>query len=82
MQKKKRLPTKEKNRKGKQFDDSTKCQACCSDEGQDEADKWIEYNSCPRWYHKYCLNENYENMSLEEIDELNFNCNFCSSRVK
>ena len=63
-------------------DESNECNACGGEEGQDDVDKWIGCNKCPRWYHKYCLSEDYENMSLEEIKELNFICNFCSSSVK
>ena len=65
-----------------EFDESNECRACGGDEGQNEVDKWIGCNRCTRWFHKYCLSEEYEIMSLEEIKEMNFICNFCSSRTK
>ena len=65
-----------------EFDESNECRACGGDEGQNEIHKWIGCNRCTRWFHKYCLSEEYEIMSLEEIKELNFICNFCLSRTK
>ena len=50
------------------------------DENQEVAEAWIVCNQCPGWYHKYCLGEDYENMSLQQIKLLNFVCKNCSTR--
>ena len=56
---------------------SNECQACGGDENQEEADAWMGCNACPRWYHKYCLGEEYENLALEEMQKIKFICKYC-----
>ena len=54
------------------------CAACGGDEQKQNANAWIGCLKCPRWFHKYCLNGQYENMTLAEIRKLDFMCEYCS----
>ena len=60
--------------------ESDDCAACGGDEGRDDPSQWIGCLNCPRWFHKFCLNANYENLSYDQIKELDFKCNFCSRK--
>ena len=61
-------------------EESNDCQACGGDENQDVPDAWIGCSQCPAWFHKYCLNDDFENMTRKEIGKLNFLCNLCSQK--
>ena len=53
------------------------CAACESDHHKNNADHWMGCNYCSRWYHKSCFSGDYELMSHDEIEELDFKCDIC-----
>ena len=64
------------------FEPSNDCQACGGDDQQDNVYAWIGCNDCPRWFHKYCLGVEYENMSLKEMNKINYMCKICERTSK
>ena len=51
------------------------CFACGGDNEKSNIDAWIGCNYCSRWYHKECLGANFETLSREETEEMDFKCN-------
>lgn len=60
---------------------NNRCDACLGNDGLEDNHKWIGCNRCPRWFHKFCLNENVEQMSSEELEAYNFICTPCTKVI-
>ena len=57
--------------------DENMCQACHGNNRVEEDNAWIGCNKCSSWFHRDCLSLGLENMSEDEIEELNFICASC-----
>ena len=53
------------------------CCACMGNEGLSEGENWIGCNICPRWYHRSCLSEDFEDLTENEIEDLDYVCPSC-----
>ena len=60
------------------------CAACGGDEEAHDLCAWMGCSSCSRWFHKVCIDAEYENMTLEQIEQLEFSCRHCQQgrRIK
>ena len=56
------------------------CHACGGNEKTNDPKAWIGCEQCMRWFHKTCIDPSYKNMSLKEIENLDFKCNVCLKR--
>ena len=45
-----------------------------------DGSKWMGCNTCQKWFHKCCVDENYESLTEKEIKKLSFTCLYCEVR--
>lgn len=62
--------------------DENNCGACGGNTDWEIGSKWIGCNGCIRWFHKSCLSEEIESMSVQDLKKLDFKCNDCLKRGK
>ena len=63
------------------FDENI-CGACGGNNEWEIGSKWIGCNGCSRWFHKSCISEEIESMTMEDLEKLDFKCNICQKRTK
>ena len=63
-------------------DNMNECQACGRDDEKDDAAAWIGCQKCPRWFHKWCINDSYSALSIKDIAKLDFTCFECEKRIQ
>lgn len=39
--------------------------------------KWMGCGSCSRWFHRYCVNADYDKLSERNVKKLQFKCKHC-----
>ena len=62
------------------FEESNHCQGYFGDNDKDDDSAWIGCNSCSKWFHLYCININCQNMTMAQIETLDFNCSSCKRK--
>ena len=60
--------------------DENYCGACGGNNEWEIGSKWIGCNRCSRWFHKSCLSEEIESMTVEDLENFDFQCNVCQKK--